>query len=124
MTYLGAKVEGRHTADYILTESHGSKSRENVTYAQSAVIEPGEVVGIVTASGKYKPLDLSANDGTEVAAGVNYALVNASATEVEGVVSARDTTLIAEQLIWPDGITETQKTTALGQLATHDLIVR
>lgn len=122
--YLGAKFEGRHTADYILTESHGSKSRENVTFAQSVLIEPGTVVGKVSATGKFMPLDVAANDGTEIAAGVNYAQVNAASADVDGVISARDATLIKDQLIWPNGITENEKTTALGQLETLDLIAR
>lgn len=122
--YLGAKIEGRHTADYILSEGNGAISRENVTMAQSAIVEPGTVLGIVTATGKFMPLDLAATDGTEVAAAVNYARVDASAADVACVISARASELKIDQLIWPAGISAPEKATAIAQMKTHNLIAR
>lgn len=124
MTYLGAQVKGRETADYILTEGNGSISREEIVFAQSGVIEPGTVLGQVTATKKYAVLDVAETDGSQVAVAVNYARIDATNGDVAGVISARDSELKKDQLIWPAGITEPQKAAAIAQLEVKHLIVR
>jgi len=122
--YLGEKTEGRYTADYILTEGNGSISRDNVIFVQGGEYGPAVVLGQITANEKFKPLDVTANDGSQIAAAINYARVDATNSDVEGVISARESELIGPQLIWPDGITDAQKTTAISQLQSRTLIVR
>ena len=124
MTYLGAQVKGRETADYIKTEGNGSISRAEVVFAQSGVIEPGTVLGQVTATKKYAVLDVAETDGSQVAVAVNYARIDATNGDVAGVISARDSELKKDQLIWPAGITEPQKAAAIAQLEVKHLIVR
>lgn len=124
MTYLGAQVKGRETADYILTEGNGSISREEIVIAQSGVIEPGTVLGQVTATKKYVALDVAQTDGSQVAVAVNYARIDATNGDVPCVISARDSELKKDQLIWPAGITEPQKAAAIAQLEAKHLIVR
>jgi hypothetical protein len=87
-------------------------------------LEPGAVLGKVTVSGKYKELDPAAVDGSEAAAAILYDAVDASAADAEGVVILRLAEVHAGELIWPDGITPTEKTTALGELAALTIIAR
>lgn len=123
--YLGAKIEGRRTADFILAEGNGSISRDVVTIAQSGAIGPGTVLGKVTVNGKFKVLDLAANDGTEVAAAVLYASVDATAGDVtDAVALVRDAELKVHQLVWPNGITEGETKTATDELTALGLIAR
>ncbi len=83
-----------------------SKSRETITVLAGQDLQAGAVLGKVTASGKYKALDPAAVDGSEAAAVVRLAEVNAA------------------ELVWPDGITAGEQTTALGQLAALTVIAR
>lgn len=125
MQYLGSKTEGRHTADFIRSEANGFRSRETVTIADSsAVLEPGTVLGIVTASGKYAPIEIGASDGTQNSVAVLYARVNVDGADAKGVVVIRDAEMIAGQLIWPGGITDNEKAAEVAKLATSGLVAR
>ena len=87
-------------------------------------LEAGAVLGKVTASGKYKALDPAETDGSEAAAGILYGGVDAAAADAEGVAIVRLAEVNAAELVWPDGITAGEKTTALGELAALDIIAR
>lgn len=66
--------EGKHTAEFLLSEGAGAISRDQVTIAAAAgALVAGTVLGKITASGKYVAYSNGASDGTEVAAGVLYA---------------------------------------------------
>ena len=57
------------------------------------------------------------NDGSQVAVGILYDAVDASAADIDGVAIVRLAELNAAELVWPTGITPTEQTTALAQLA-------
>jgi hypothetical protein len=69
-------------------------------------------------------LDPAAANGSEAASGVLYAAVDASAADAEGVAIVRLAEVNAAELVWPEGITGGQKTTALGELAALTIIAR
>lgn len=73
---------------------------------------------------KHKILAPSATDGTEVAAGVLLADVDASAADAKCVVFARDGEVNANELVWPGGITAAQKDVAIAQLQAAGVMVR
>jgi hypothetical protein len=81
--------EGNHPGEFIISEGNGNISRESITVVTGQNLTAGTVVGIITASGKYKNYDNVAVDGSEVAAGILYADVDATAADVEGVMIAR-----------------------------------
>jgi len=111
--------------EFILSEANGARSRENITLAAGAgQLAPGTVLGAVAADGKHKPLNPSATDGSESAAAVLYDHADASAAEVVAAAIVRDAEVKADLLIWPDGITDAQKTTAIAQLQALGVIVR
>jgi hypothetical protein len=72
----------------------------------------------------YWGLDPAAVDGSEVAAGVLYDAVDASAADAEGVAIVRLAEVNATELVWPDGITGPEQTTALGEVAALNIIAR
>lgn len=93
-------------------------SMENVTLGPLAAAAPaGTVLGIVTASGLWAPLNVGAADGTQIAAGVLLEAmpVNASNTLNVAVV-VREAVVQASGLVWPAGITAPQTATATAQL--------
>lgn len=82
--------EGKHNAEFLLSEGNGSISREEVTIAAAAgALVPGTVVGKITATGKYKEYNNGAADGTEVAAGIVYRAVADSTGDQKAVIICR-----------------------------------
>lgn len=119
---------GRRAGGYIVGEAAGADgpyySRESVTYLTGAVYEPGMVLGVVTASGKYAPHDPAAVDGSETAAAVAYGFYDASGGDVEGVASVRRTTVRESDLIWDAGATAQDITDGLAALAANGIVAR
>lgn len=96
-------TEGKHTAEFLLSEGNGSISREQVTIAAAAAaLVPGTLVGKITASGKYVAYSNAASDGSEVAAGVLYAAVADSASDQKAVIIARDAEVMGSALTGSD----------------------
>ena len=117
-------TEGRHAGEFIVSEGNGRISRETVTVLSGQTLSAGAVLGRITASGKYKALAPAANDGSEVAAGILFDAVGASGGDAEGVAIVRLAEVNAAELVWPDGITGGEQTTALGELAEFSIIAR
>jgi Bacteriophage lambda head decoration protein D len=116
--------EGRYAGEFLVSEGNGRISREIITVLSGETLQAATVLGKVTASAKYKALDPAAADGSEVAAGILYDAVDASAADAEGVAIVRLAEVNAAELVWPDGITGGEQTTALGELAALSIIAR
>jgi hypothetical protein len=116
--------EGRYAGEFIVSEGNGSISRETITVLSGETLQAGAVLGKVTASGKYKALYPAAVNGSEAAAGVLYDHVDALAADAEGIAIVRLAEVIAAELVWPDGITGGEQTTALGEFAALNIIAR
>lgn len=112
--------------DFVITEANGTMSREQVLLLRGAKIEAGTVLGKITASGLYAPLDLAAADGSEDAVAVlrDKRDALAGADTRRGVVMARNCDLNGKKLIWPAGITVNQRKAAEAQLAATAILVR
>ncbi len=110
--------------------------RETVTLFSTAdtVVFPGTVLGKITSSGFYVPLNLGASDGSQHAGGVALenrvalsenvpllALVRGPAV-VSSVIHGGDHAVGG--LIWPVGATDNQKAAALVELAALLIIGR
>lgn len=115
-------TENAHVGSHILSEV-GGLSRDEVVIA-SGTHAVATVMGKVTASGEFVQLAPAANDGSEVASAILYRAVDASEAAKKDVVSARLTAVRASSLVWPDGITDGEKTTALGQLNANHIVAR
>ena len=99
-------------------------SRDRVTIASGASLALGTVLGKVTASGKYKTLAPAASDGTQTAVAVLAEAVDATAADKPGMVVTRVAALASAGLVWPGGITDPQKATALAALDARGIVVR
>jgi hypothetical protein len=116
--------EGRYAGEFLVSEGNGRISREVITVLSGEILVAAAVLGKVAASGKYKVLNPAAVDGSEVAAGILYEAVDASAADAEGVAVVRLAEVNAAELVWPAGISAGEQTTALGELATLSIIAR
>lgn len=112
--------------DFVINEANGTMSREQILLLRGAKLDGGTVLGKVTASGLYAPLNLAAADGTQNAAAVlrdkRDALTTADTRRA--VVMARNCDLNGNKLIWPAGITAAQRKAAEAQLAATAILVR
>lgn len=88
---MNISTEAFHTGEYLISEANGTRSREEIVCASGhGVLPAGQVLGKVTASGKYAPYSNAANDGTEAAAGILYASVDTTSSDAAGVGHVRD----------------------------------
>lgn len=110
--------EGKHTGEFLLSEGNGSISREEVTIAAAApAMVPGELVGKITATGKYTKYADGNSDGSQTCAGILYRGVSDSASDQKAVIIARYAEVAAAELTGLD-------TPARADLAAIGIIVR
>ena len=79
---------------------------------------------VTQTTGEWQVLAPAATDGSEVAAGVLYADVDATAAATAGVVIARDAEVNGKLIGWPGGITAAEKDLAITQLNERGIIFR
>lgn len=121
---MATLTEGRHTAEFIVSEANGDRSREVVTIAKSGKLEAGAVLGVVTSSGKYKAHAAGAGNGTENAAAVLYAPTDATDADTKAVAIVRDAEVALGAIGFASGISEPNKTAAVESLADNGIIAR
>lgn len=119
-------TEGKHAGGFLVWEVLRDYTRETITVVSGAgKLEPGTVLGKITTGGKYTGLAPSATNGSQNAAGILWAGVDASAADAAGVVVLRGPALVnRHELVWPDGATEAQITAATTALAALGIILR
>lgn len=121
---MAALVSGVRPLDFLLSQANFQRSRDNVVFLTGVIYQPGQVLGKVTASGKYKPVDSAAVDGSAVAVAVCCYPYDATAGDIKGVAITRQAEVKADGLIYPTGISAGNKTTAVAQLVAAGIIVR
>ena len=118
-------TEAMNLGDLLKFEAPNLYSRDRATVASGQNLPLGTVVGIVTATGKVKQFDPSAEDGTQVAAGVLIQPCDAStADRTDGLVVARHAIVSDHALQWPEAITAAEKASAIAQLKALGVLVR
>jgi hypothetical protein len=129
---MNVKVEGRHPSEFIVSEANGRRSREAVTVAAGANLEPGTVVGRLTANGKvvaYNPTipqveGSPAPTGAETIYGILIYPADAATADVTVAAIARDAEVNGELIVWPNGFTSGQIATGKAGLEARNIIVR
>ena len=118
--------ETKHAGGFLVWEVLGDYTRETVTIASGAgKLAPGTVLGKITTGGKYTVLTPGASNGSQNAAGILWAGVDASDADALGVVILRGPVIVnRHELVWPEGATEAQITTATTALAALGIILR
>jgi len=115
------KTEKRHTAEFILSEANGMRSRENGTVVTGQDLEAGTVVEL-TALGKLTIFEGTTDSGVTPdphAIGVILNAVDASAADVDVAYIARDAELNVNLVTFNGGQQE-----MVDSLATRGIIVR
>lgn len=113
--------QGKRAGSFILSEANGRRSRANVTVLAGGTLTAGMVYALDGAS-KAVPLP---NDGSVQADGIAIHDVTAPATAdalVAGFV--RDGEVIADQLTWPEGISQANQDAAIADLVAKGIQVR
>lgn len=116
--------EGRHAAEFLVSEANGHRSRETVTIASGEDLAAGAVLGQVSADSTYKLYDPGNADGSETAVAVLYDAVDASGGEEPGVIVARDAEVDAAALTWFGGADAGQIETGTSELADEGIVAR
>lgn len=118
-------TEGLNLGDLLKYEAPNLYSRDQLTIAAGQNLALGAVIGIDTLTEKVKALDPAATDGTEIAAGILTAAVDATLIDrPDGVVITRHAVVADHALTWPVGITAPQKAAAIAQLKALGVLVR
>ncbi len=121
-------TEGRHAGGFIIWETFRDYTREVVTIATGGanpVLEPGTVLGKITASGKYAAHDPAALDGTETAVAVLWGKADATAADVDAVVLLRGPTIVnANDLVFTGTPTAPEITAAHTALTAVGILTR
>lgn len=122
-------TEGRHATEGLLSEAEFHRSRDNITIAAGAgLILPGQVLGKVTASGKYVPsanASITGEEGAEVANAI--ALYGCDATTEDQKISAitRDAQWNGHTLSYDPTVNDApKKAVKAAQLAAQGIIAR
>jgi hypothetical protein len=97
---MATMTEARRTGEFIISEANGTISRDEVTIVSGQNLAVGTVVGKITASGKYTAYDDDNADGSQTAAGILYAAVDATAGDKKGVIIARHAEVDTSQLVF------------------------
>lgn len=100
---------------------HWSLDPETITGGDYTL---GTVLGRITTSKKLTLLDPTASDGSQTAVAVLAADCAAATADKTSTVIARGAVIYSDGLVWPDGITDPQKATALSQLKALGLVPR
>lgn len=114
-----------YAAGFIVSEANNYRSRSTVTVdaaTGSADLEPGTLLGKITASGKYVRHNTGATDGSENVAGI--LMYGIDSVEDERTIIARDAEVKEAELIYESGADAAAKTAANTALAGLGIIVR
>lgn len=115
---MPVKIEPNSLSDAVKWEQDADYSRAKVTIGSQGSVKLLEVVGQITATGKYQPLDTVATNGLETAVGISLLDVDASGGDRVGVILNDDSMVDMNALVWPVAITVPQKDVAIAQLAS------
>ena len=117
-------TETRHAGGFLVWEAFRDYCREVVTIA-TGTLEPGTVLGKITASGKYAAHDSAALDGTETAVAVLWGKADATGGDVPGVVVIRGPAIVNQNDLFFAGTpSQAEIDAAHAALATAGILVR
>jgi len=115
---------GTRESEFLHYELEPQYTREQVFIAAGQNLPAGAVVGKVTASGEYAAYDNAAANGTESAAGVLLADVDATNGVTEGVILARGPAVVLNRALDWNGQTGTAVADGQNDLAALGILVR
>ena len=117
-TYNEPKV----LSDVLLIEVKPGWTKDRGMIVADKKYELGTVLAKV--SGKYYAIDLAGTGAAKKAAAVLAQHIDTTAGERLGAVIARGAVVAIDGLVWPEGVTDAQKTTAYTELEALGIIAR
>lgn len=121
-------TETTHPGGFLVWEAFRDYTREVVTIATGGanpVLQPGTVLGKITATGKYAAHDPAATDGTETAVAVLWGKADATAADVSAVALLRGPAIVnANDLVFAGTPTQPEIDAAHAALAAAGILVR
>jgi hypothetical protein len=111
------KTESMHAGEFLLSEGNGNISREAINVAAGAALEPGQILGLITATSEFAPYNPTAEDGTENAVAILYGPLGESEVVRRGRAVVRHAEVSEVHLTGLDLAAEKA-------LAAHSVIVR
>jgi hypothetical protein len=122
-------TEGRHAAEFVLSEAEGTRSRDKVTleggFTDAQKLKPGTVLGKITSGGKYVASPASGSDGSQTAVAVLLDWADIVDGDVEAAVISRDAEVNGDCLEYESTVdTDNEKAAKATQLAAVGIIVR
>lgn len=115
------RLVGRGTVAVAFTSDHLNFT---ISDATDFVAGDGFNITVSQLTVKYKVLNPAGTDGSNRAAGVLFADVDATSADQKCVILARDAEVNANELVWPGGISATDKSVAISQLIALGIISR
>jgi len=115
-----AKTQPKSLSDLLLVEVKAGWTKEKVILKGGVNYPLGAVLSV--KSGIHQILAPDAEDGSENAVAVLAEAVNVGADGAAGLVIARGAVVAAEELCWPDDITEPEKAAALAELEARGIV--
>jgi hypothetical protein len=119
-------TEGKHAGGFLIWEVLRDYTHETVTLASGAgKLDPGTVLGKITASGKYTAHDPAAVDGTETAVAVLWGKADATGGDVPAVALVRGPAVVnRHDLVFVGTPSEGEITAAHAALLAVGILVR
>ncbi len=122
---MAVLTEGMHDGEFIVSESNGNRSRGTGTIISDQVLAAGSLLGVVTASGKYKLHTHGAADGSEVVAGIIFGNEDATGADLlERTIVLRDAEVNGGELTYSTGSDDAAIIAANLELVALGIIVR
>jgi hypothetical protein len=123
---MSTLTEAPHPGGFLVWEVLRDYTRDTVILASGAgKLAPGTVLGKITTGGKYTVLTPGATNGSQNAAGLLWAAVDATAADAPAVVILRGPAIVnRHEIILPAAATEAQITAATTALAALGIILR
>jgi hypothetical protein len=104
---------GPHWSEIIMSEANGTLSRDTITVKTgSGVLVAGMVMGMETATGKWKPSPDTGSDGTQIAGAILLYPVDATASDVVTTALTNLAEVNAAKLSYDASVSDNAKKTA------------
>jgi hypothetical protein len=117
-------TETTHPGGFLVWEAFRDYTRETVIVA-NGTLDPGTVLGKITASGKYAAHDPAAVDGTETAVAVLWGKADATGGDVSAVALVRGPAIVnRHDLVFVGTLSEGEVTAAHTALLAVGILVR
>jgi len=117
-------IEGTHPGGFLVWEAFRDYTRETITMA-AGTLEPGTVLGRVTATGKFAAHVPAAVDGTEFAVAVLWGKADASGGDAPAVAVVRGPAIVnRHDLVFTGTPTEGEIAAAHAALLAEGVLVR